>query len=131
MLDTLAKFLNVRTETGRKYVQQIKAFKKDYIYDLEKEAKVESLPEEKNIPIEKIIISLAHYYSNSKDKTYNLENFKKLFTIDEIYDKVIGYFQKEIDSFRKNQNKSITAIDDMNILISEALEIIKTKASEK
>jgi hypothetical protein len=129
ILDTITKLLNIRTETGRKYVQKIKEFKKENIYQINKAAQVAEVSNDEHwVPIERILLKLTQHYSSKKGK-YNIDQFKLLLSVGEVFDSVISYFKAQIESMQGKQELSDDAFSRLDNLIEEAIGV-KTREIE-
>lgn len=129
LLDTISKLVNVRSETGRKYVEKIKEFKRNYIFDVDGETptSLESV-EEKTYPIESVIVSLTKHYIFNKEQ-YTIEDFKAVFSIDLLFEKVVSYFQNEVNFYMQNRQTSQDYIPKMDEIIKESKIIISNESA--
>ncbi|MGE7777763.1 hypothetical protein ACQKLP_23815 [Chitinophaga sp. NPDC101104] len=129
LLDTISKIVNVRNETGRKYIKVIKELKRDYIFEVDRELEMGEMITEQVYPIEDLIVSLTKHYT-FEDKFYNLEQFKILFTLDNIFDKVRDYFENEMVFYKTHKKNTKDYINRMNELIKEAVLITTDENTE-
>ena len=125
LLDTVSRIVNVRTETGRKYVQKIKEFRKEEIYGINRSTQVSpSTSDEQTQPVEKLLLKVSGHYAFGKQK-FSYEDFKQLFTVGEVFDKVISFFRVQIESYKTQFDLTTDAFEDMDKLIEEAIQIKK------
>lgn len=126
LLDLISRVINVKDETGRKYAQKIKEFKQEYIFDIKKTNLPTEGKENENIqqPIVEVVKELTRHYSlNKEEGQLKLDDLRTLFTIDEIFDSVIAFFKKQLLSFITNNSLTSDAFNEMDSLISKAVEI--------
>lgn len=129
LLDTVSKLVNIKTETGRKYINAIKEFKRDYIYEINTKHSGDFVEEEKRVyPIQEVMFSLVkHYYANSDG--LSIDDFKLVFQTEIIYEEVIQYFKEELNYFMDNKKQSDAAFERMNGIVKKAKEIKLTQLS--
>lgn len=119
LLDIVSKLINVKTATGRIYVNAIKDFKRDYIYDIHKESQFEYKISEDNkvYPIENFMFFLVKHYSQN-----DMDGFKSVFQIESVVEDVLKYFKTELQFYMVHKRESDDAINNMNLIIMKAKE---------
>lgn len=121
LLDTVSRLINVKTATGRKYVNAIKDFKRDYIYDIHKQPQYEyKVVEEKKVyPIENFMFFLVKHYSQN-----NIDDFKAIFQSEHVLDDVLNYFKAELEFYMIHKKQSEAAILKMDQIIKKVKESV-------
>jgi hypothetical protein len=126
LLDTISKLINLKTETGRKYVSAIKEFNREYIYEVDVKKTAEYKEEEKNIyPVQELMLFFVKHYHQKKDKS--LDDFKVVFQTAELYDDVLAFFKNELNFYMHNKKVDEGALLRMNDLIKKAKEFQLSK----
>ena len=131
-MDLVSKVIDVKSETGRRYAQKIKEFRTEYIFEVDTRNVEESKEskEKLQLPIVDVIKQLTQHYIRGIGEM-KMEDLKLLFTIEEIFDNVIAFFQTQLISFQTTNMLTASAFDELDKLISQAKSISAQSKIEK
>lgn len=97
LLDTIKIILNPNNEVGLQYTNLLADIREKEIHDIANNIIIPPDNKEGEAVIDDILFNLTNYYQDNEDK--NFEQFKLLFTKQELVDNIIGILTETVDSY--------------------------------